>query len=98
MQPPEACALRDAGVLVAAERMLSTEESVLETVAGCRRRRGNMFLCNESFQAQLVALARARGRLGAAPGEAVSVVSESPPPPPSRRGDRPARAALDRLS
>ena len=84
-----AAGLNRSGVLVAAERMLSTRETVLETVAHCRRARGNMVLCNESFQEQLVALARAHGRLGPAP---------TPPSPPGAVRAKPAaRSALDRL-
>ena len=95
-----AAGLNRSGVLVAAERMLSTPgETVLETVAHCRKQRGNMIVCNESFQAQLVALARTHDRLGPAPGEEGSVVPEPAPAPPeaSRVNGRPARAALDRL-
>ena len=43
-----------------------------------------MFLCNESFQAQLVALARTSGLLGPAPGQAGSAVADSPPPKPPK--------------
>ena len=72
-------------------------ETVLETVAHCRRARGNMVLCNESFQEQLVALARADGRLGPAPGRPGSVVPETPSPPGAARERPAARSALDRL-
>ena len=92
-----AAGLNRSGVLVAAERMLSTRETVLETVAHCRRARGNMVLCNESFQEQLVALARADGRLGPAPGRPGSVVPETPSPPGAARERPAARSALDRL-
>lgn len=55
------------GVIVAAEKMLSERLPVLETVRHCRRQRGNIFLCNESFAASLVALARTEGLLGPEP-------------------------------
>ena len=93
-----AAGLNRSGVVVAAERMLSTREDVLSTVAHCRRRRGNMFLCNESFQAQLVALARTNGLLGPAPGREGSVVPDSPPPKPAPGAPRKLGAdALRRL-
>ena len=55
------------GVLCAAELMLRARVPVLEAVALCRRARGSAFLWNESFQEQLVALAREEGLLGARP-------------------------------
>merc|ERR1712014_140519 len=70
------------GVLVAAETLLSERMTVLDTVAHCRRCRGNAFLWNNSFQEQLVSLARKEGLLGASPGQAGSIVSEVPPPAP----------------
>ena len=93
-----AAGLNRSGVVVAAERMLSTREDVLSTVAHCRRRRGNMFLCNESFQAQLVALARTSGLLGPEPGHEGSVVPKFPPPKPPLGAPRKLGAdALRRL-
>jgi len=67
------------GVLVAAVAMLSERMTVLETVAHCRRQRGNAYLWNHSFQWQLVALARSEGLLGPEPGERDSVVAQKPP-------------------
>jgi len=55
------------GVVVAAEKMLSERLPVLEVVRHCRRQRGNIFLCNESFAESLVALARKEGLLGPEP-------------------------------
>lgn len=54
------------GVLVAAARMLDERTSVLATVKHCRAQRGSTFLWNESFQEQLVALARREGQWRAA--------------------------------
>lgn len=68
------------GVLVAAERMLALREPVLDTVRHCREARGTRFLCNASFQADLVALARREGLLGAAPGQPGCRVRETPGP------------------
>ena len=50
------------GVLVAATHLLEQRSAVLHAVAHCRRQRGSCFLWNESFQEQLVALARREGR------------------------------------
>ena len=55
------------GVLVAALVMLKYRISVLDTVRHIRRRRGNSFLWNETFQEDLVALARTHGLLGDTP-------------------------------
>lgn len=71
--------LNRSGVLVAAEYMLSTRSNVLDTVAHCRRQRGNLCICNKSFQAQLVALARIEGLLGPPPGHPQSRVQSAPP-------------------
>lgn len=71
--------LNRSGVLVAAEYMLSTRSNVLDTVAHCRRQRGNLCICNKSFQAQLVALARQEGLLGPPPGHPQSRVQCAPP-------------------
>lgn len=57
------------GVIVAAVKMLSEKMNVLDVVAHCRRRRGNVFLGNNSFQVDLVALARKEHLLGPPPGE-----------------------------
>ena len=62
------------GVIVAADFMLTNETSVLDTILHCRKCRGNAFLTNPGFQAQLVALARRERRLGPVPGAANCVV------------------------
>lgn len=59
--------LNRSGVIIAAIHMLEERKSVLETVAHCRKARGNLFLCNESFQEQLVSLARSEDLLGEKP-------------------------------
>lgn len=69
------------GTIAAAEKMLSGSVSVLEAVKCVRRARGNLAVSNESFQEQLVALARREGLLGPTPGEPGSVV---PVPMPSQ--------------
>lgn len=74
--------LNRSGLVVAAEYMLQTRCSVLTAVAHCRKQRGNMCLCNRSFQAQLVALARLEGLLGPPPGHPDSVVPNLPPSRP----------------
>jgi len=68
------------GVLVAAEKMLSDRTMVLETVAHCRRCRGNAYLWNHGFQEQLISLARREVLLGPKPGETGSLVMQVPPP------------------
>lgn len=78
--------LNRSGIIVAAEYMLATRSNVLDTVAHCRRQRGDMCLCNRSFQAQLVALARAEGLLGPAPGDLDCRVTNKPPPFGDREG------------
>lgn len=55
------------GVLVAALLLRSENLTVLEVVRHIRLKRGNCFLWNHSFQAQLVALARREGLLGENP-------------------------------
>lgn len=55
--------LNRSGVLCAAEYMLTTRCSVLDAVKHCRAKRGDLCVCNRSFQAQLVALARTEGLL-----------------------------------
>jgi len=74
-----AAGISRSGVLVAAEAMLSERMTVLETVAHCRKQRGNACLWNHSFQWQLVALARREGLLGPEPGERHSFVAQKPP-------------------
>ena len=63
------------GVIVAAIHMLEEQKNVLDVVRHIRRRRGNCFLWNESFQKQLVALAKRNNLLGAKP-ENVSISYE----------------------
>lgn len=70
------------GVIAAAEYMLSSDPStttVLTTVAHCRRQRGNCFLWNNSFQLQLVRLARQHHLLGPSPGEPGCYVTQRAP-------------------
>lgn len=55
--------LNRSGVLCAAEYMLTTRCSVVDAVKHCRQKRGDLCVCNHSFQAQLVALARDEGLL-----------------------------------
>ena len=74
------------GVLVAALVMLKYRMNVLETVRHIRRRRGNCFLWNETFQEDLVALARTHGLLGDAP-------THAPAMPPLKSG--PTRTVRD---
>ena len=66
------------GLIVSAYHMLQTQTPVLETVQHVRKQRGNVVLCNEAFQEQLVVMARKHGLLGAKPGTSESFVSESP--------------------
>ncbi|KAJ8605235.1 hypothetical protein CTAYLR_000497 [Chrysophaeum taylorii] len=79
--------LNRSGLLVAAEYMLTTRATVLDTVAHCRHQRGNLCLCNKSFQAQLVALAREEYLLGPPPGHPNSRVKKRPPPRPTPGGE-----------
>ena len=83
------------GVLCAAEYMLRARVPVLEAVARCRRARGRAFLWNESFQEQLVVLAREEGLLGARP----EGYDDAPLAPPRCVKPKPAAAlaALARL-
>ena len=68
------------GVTVAALLLLERSEmTVLEAVAHCRRRRGNAFLWNHTFQRELVALADREGRLGPLPGEEGCCAAEACP-------------------
>eukprot|EP00961_Rhodomonas_salina_P257222 3476236-Rhodomonas_salina.1 len=62
------------GVIVAADKMLNERMSVLQTLAHCRRQRGNTFLTSEGFQEQLLAVARSQNLLGNKPGSPESVV------------------------
>ena len=74
--------LNRSGLIVAALAMLETRWDVCKTVAQLRRQRGDYALDNESFQEQLVALARREHLLGPCPGTPGSIVSKRPPPPP----------------
>ena len=67
-------------LVVCAYYMLATRTPVLQTVKHIRHKRGNIALCNEGFQQQLVALARQHNLLGIQPGTAGSIVAEIPPP------------------
>lgn len=55
-------------LIVAADYMVTNQVPVLESVKHVRLQRGNVALCNEYFQEQLVALARKSDLLGKAPG------------------------------
>lgn len=69
------------GLLVAAVAMLMTRTPVIRVVEQIRATRGNFFLMNESFQAQLVALARREALLGDSPADGrtpTSLVREPP--------------------
>ena len=68
------------GLIVAAYYMMTTQSNVLETVKHVRKQRGNFALCNESFQQQLVSMARMNNLLGVEPGEDGSIVEQQPPP------------------
>lgn len=67
------------GALAAAEFMLHTRTDVLSAVAHCRLQRGNQFLSNRSFQAQLIVLARGERLLGSEPPGRTIVESRGPP-------------------
>lgn len=56
------------GVIVAAYKMIKERLSVLDVVLHCRLKRGNKFLRNETFQEELVAMARYENLLGFIPG------------------------------
>jgi atypical dual specificity phosphatase len=75
-----AAGINRSGVIVAAEKMLSERVNVLDVVAHCRRARGNVFLFNETFVRELVALARSSDLLGPKPGEAGCRVPGNAPP------------------
>ena len=64
------------GVIVASILMITSEMNVLETVLKCRQKRGNAFLTNPGFAAQLVALARQERSLGPPPGSSECVVED----------------------
>ena len=66
------------GLIVAALYMVEQRVTVLDVVAHVRMRRGNIALCNESFQAQLVALARRENLLGVEPGAKGSALPAAP--------------------
>lgn len=55
------------GVIVAAIHMLEERKNVLDVVKHIRRRRGNCYLWNESFQKQLILLAKENNLLGPKP-------------------------------
>jgi len=56
------------GVIAASYMMVKERKTVLDVVAHCRYQRGSEFLSNETFQAELVAMARVEGLLGPEPG------------------------------
>jgi hypothetical protein len=80
-------------VLACAEVMLEGRVPVLEAVARVRAKRGRQALCNDSFQQQLVRLARAEGLLGPAPGEPGGPASAVPARRPGQQRVQPRRAA-----
>jgi predicted protein tyrosine phosphatase len=67
------------GLIVSAYHMLTTRTTVLETVKHVRKQRGNVALCNEGFQQQLVAMARINNLLGPQPGTDESIIHQVPP-------------------
>ena len=67
-------------LIAAAYHMVATQSPVLESVKHVRRQRGNVAICNEGFQAQLVAFARVHDLLGPEPGTEESIVEKNPPP------------------
>ena len=60
--------------------MVTKRVCVLETVKYVRKQRGNVALCNEGFQQQLVAMAREENLLGTEPGKDGSIIKQTPPP------------------
>lgn len=90
------------GLIAAAYYMLATKTVVLEAVKHVRRQRGNVALCNEGFQAQLVAMARENNLLGSAPATKGSIVQKSPTSAPKDHwlfaGDPPREDPLDELA
>ncbi|CAJ1961469.1 unnamed protein product [Cylindrotheca closterium] len=68
------------GLIAAACYMIETQSPVLESVKHVRKQRGNVAICNEGFQAQLVAFARVHDLLGPQPGTEESIVKQAPPP------------------
>jgi atypical dual specificity phosphatase len=68
------------GVIVAAEKLLTERMNVLDVIAHIRKQRGNVYLTNETFQEELVALARKEGLLGPGPGEAGGRIPTKVPP------------------
>merc|ERR1712224_508304 len=91
-------------LIVAAYYMMETRTPVLETVRHVRKQRGNLALCNEGFQQQLVAMARKRDLLGPPPGTEGSALQEQVPQCPENEWMFAATTAkrkenpLDRLS
>eukprot|EP00526_Cylindrotheca_closterium_P015654 CAMPEP_0113638192 /NCGR_PEP_ID=MMETSP0017_2-20120614/19998_1 /TAXON_ID=2856 /ORGANISM="Cylindrotheca closterium" /LENGTH=270 /DNA_ID=CAMNT_0000549269 /DNA_START=858 /DNA_END=1670 /DNA_ORIENTATION=+ /assembly_acc=CAM_ASM_000147 len=71
--------LNRSGLIAAAYYMIATQTSVLEAAQHVRKQRGNHALCNQGFQAQLVALARKHDLLGPEPGTEESIVKQTPP-------------------
>jgi len=57
------------GAIVTALILLDERRGLLDVVGSLREKRGYGFLSNESFQMQIVTLARREGLLGPAPGE-----------------------------
>jgi hypothetical protein len=76
-----AAGINRSGVIAAAYHLLTERVSILDSVAHCRRQRGNCFLWNHTFQIELACLARDQGLLGPAPGpDTGSCVSIAAPP------------------
>jgi len=75
-----AAGMNRSGLIVAAYYMMTTQTTVLETVKHVRKQRGNVALCNEGFQQQLVAMGRKNGLLGPRPGTQESIIQQIPPP------------------
>jgi len=89
------------GLIAAAYYMLATQTPVLETVQHVRRQRGNVALCNEGFQTQLVAMARENDLLGLAPATEGSIVQRAPASPKDHwifAGDPPRENPLHKLA
>ena len=68
------------GLVVAAYYMMTTQTPVLETMKHVRRQRGNVALCNEGWQQQLVVMTRNNNLLGPQPGTEGSMIQQFPPP------------------
>ena len=97
-----AAGMNRSGIIVSAYYMITTQTPVLETVRHVRKQRGNVALCNEGFQQQLVALARKSNLLGIQPGTKDSLIQKVPPPAENdwifTEAAKPAENPLDRLS